>query len=80
MTREQAVAALCEKKVKRDLAVQYVDAWMEYREASANIEKNGVLVTHPRTGTPMVNPYLGVRDGALKKLQSMRSVPAAVLW
>ncbi len=76
MTREEAVEALVALKVKRDRAVQYADAWAEYQAASANIAKNGVIVAHPRTAAPLVNPYVAIRDGALKKLAGFRDVPA----
>jgi phage terminase small subunit len=80
MTRDEVISELVDRKVKRDRAVQYADAFLEYREASENIERNGVIVAHPRTGAPMPNPYVRVRDAALKKLSGMRDVPAAFLW
>ena len=44
----------------------YVDALKLYQEASDNIAKNGALSGHPKTGAPMVNPYLAIRDAAGK--------------
>jgi hypothetical protein len=61
-------------------AVQYADAFCEYQEASKNISEHGVIVLHPRTSTPIENPYLQIRDRALRKLQGMRSVKADSLW
>jgi phage terminase small subunit len=58
----------------------YADAFAEYREATENIVRNGSLVADPRTGVPIPNPYGPIRDRALRKLQTMRSVPAAWLW
>jgi hypothetical protein len=43
-----------------DLRV-FADALRAYDEASENIARNGVIVQHPRTGTPIDNPYLKVR-------------------
>ena len=80
MSRDELIAALVERKVPRDQACQYADAFLEYQTATESIAKHGVIVSHPRTGAPLTNPYLVVRDGALKKLQNMRNVPAAFLW
>jgi phage terminase small subunit len=78
---DQVVAALVEAGTRRDLAVQYADAFLEYREASKNISEHGAIVQHPRTSNPIENPYLVVRDRALKKLQSMvHAKGAASLW
>jgi hypothetical protein len=65
----------------RDRACQYADAFLEYSVAMANIDANGVIVGHPRTGSPIENPYLSVRDRALKKLQAFESGDdVAELW
>lgn len=75
------VEQLVEQGTRRDLAVQYVDAFCEYREASKNISEHGSIVQHPRTSNPIENPYLVVRDRALKKLQTMRMVKnVEFLW
>ena len=74
------VAGLVELGTRRDIASQYADAYLEYREASANISANGAMVLHPRTANPIENPYLVIRDRALAKLQKMRDVDAAWLW
>ena len=59
--------------------VMYADAFEEYRAAQANIAANGSIVTHPKTGGPISNPYLAVRDRAAKTLREMR-VQAGALW
>ncbi len=51
----------------RVLAV-YCDALKLYEEATANLAKNGALSGHPKTGAPMVNPYLAIRDAASKAI------------
>lgn len=76
MTRDEVIEALVAVRVRRDRAAMYADAYLEYQAASENIAKNGVIVAHPRTGAPLVNPYVAIRDGALKKLASMSEVPA----
>jgi len=77
---DQVVEALVQAGTRKDLAVQYCDAFLEYREASRNISEHGVIVQHPRTANPIENPYLVVRDRALRKLQGMVNVKAAFLW
>lgn len=71
---------LVEAGASRDRAVQYCEAFLEYRTAAANIAEHGAIVQHPRTGNPIENPYLAVRDRALRKLRSMWDVPAGGLW
>ena len=80
MTRDEIVAELVKRKTPADRAVQYADVFLEYQTASENITKNGVIVTNPRTGQPMTNPYVPIRDGALKKLGRMYGVKAEFLW
>ena len=80
MTKDEIVAALIQKGVKKDVAAMYADAFCEYREASENIDRNGVIVQHPRTANPIDNPYLKIRDGAIKKLRYMRIPQAEFLW
>lgn len=43
-----------------DLEVM-ANAILIYTEASNNIAKNGSIVLHPRTGSPIENPYLKVQ-------------------
>jgi len=78
--RAAIVAQLIERGTRKDLAVQYVDAFLEYREASTNIAEHGVVVLHPRTSNPITNPYVDIRDRALRKLQRMYNVEAGWLW
>ena len=82
MSAEDIVAALVKRRVSKATAVQYADAFAEYREASDNIGKHGAIVKHPRTGNPIRNPYLAVRDGALDKLRKMqnRGLDVDFLW
>lgn len=80
MSRDEIVAELVKRKTPRDRAVMYADAFEEYRVASENIAKNGLIVSHPRTGAPMTNPYVPLRDAALKKLGRMYNVKAEFLW
>jgi phage terminase small subunit len=79
MTHADIVAALIERGARRDKAVTYADAFLEYRQAQANIVENGSICTNPRNGSPFTNPYVVIRDRALKRLQSIK-VRADFLW
>jgi len=81
-SRAEAIAALRAAGVSADVAELYADAWVEWREAVDNIAANGSIVAHPRSGAPIENPYLKVRDRAFDRLERMRRwrVPVAVLW
>lgn len=63
-----------------DLAQLYADAYMEYAEAMENIRRNGAVCASPRTGAPMENPYLRVRDQARAQLVKLRRVRSTGLW
>ena len=62
-----------------DAAVMYADLFLEYAEASDNIERHGVIVQHPRTMNPIENPYLSRRDKSRAELLRLR-VSADWLW
>lgn len=65
-----------------DTAAMYADCFLEYREATLNLDKHGAIVLEPRTQQPIDNPYLKVRDGALRKFQlrTLKAVRADWLW
>lgn len=48
----------------------YLDALSLYREASENIAKNGAVTGHPKTGAPITNPFLPIRDLASKTISN----------
>ena len=54
----------------------YAAALLTYIEASANVAANGAICSHPRTGSPIENPYLKVRAqqgaiiGKMNKIKS----------
>lgn len=50
----------------------YARQFLTYLEAAENIEKNGTIVGHPRTGQPMENPYVKVRTAAQSSMQKMK--------
>lgn len=80
LDKPEMVRLLIEHKVRIDLANLYADTFMEYMKATRNVDEYGIIIKHPRTGNPIENPYLVIRDRALKKLQSMRSIKADYLW
>lgn len=78
--REWVIEQLVGLGAVRSMAAQYADVYLEYQEASSNIKDHGVMVLHPRTSNPIENPYLTIRDRALRKLQGMRGVKCEPLW
>jgi phage terminase small subunit len=82
ITRDEVIKILVKNnaKLNMDLLCQYADAYLEYKEASINIEENGLIVKHPRTMNPIENPYMPVRDRALKKLRQFSRVNSTGLW
>lgn len=80
MTKQEIINILEKNGARKDFATQYADAYLEYQAATRNIEENGLIVQHPRTMNPIDNPYMAVRDRALKKLQQFRAVDTTGLW
>jgi phage terminase small subunit len=82
LTFERVREILLEAGAEPDVATMYAHAWAEYREAQESITKNGAVVANPRTGAPITNPYLKVRDAAEAKLLRLarRARGNPVLW
>lgn len=82
MTRAKAVRILRQHNptARTDTLVIYTDAVFDYIEATANIAKHGSIVAHPRTGQPIDNPYIKVKDAALKTLKSVSIKNVDALW
>ena len=58
-----------------DLQV-FADALTVYSEAAKNVREHGAIVTHPRTGAPIENPYLKIqtaKGAALVKMNRIKS-------
>jgi phage terminase small subunit len=59
----------------------YARQFLTYIEAAENIERNGTIVAHPRTGAPMENPYNKVRTAAQASMQKMKRLRKLnLLW
>ncbi len=52
----------------------YLDQWMTYVEAVENIQRVGSVAKHPRTDSPITNPYLQIRDQAQAAMSRMKRV------
>ena len=78
--RPAIVQSLVDHGVTRGRAVQFLDLFEEYREATLNIRKYGVVATHPRDRNPIENPYLNRRDKARTALDRFRDIEAPQLW
>ena len=83
MTFDEIKQFLLDAGVPSHTAQIYASTLNEYVEATANIQKTGAVVANPRTGAPMDNPYLKVRDAAAKRLEgySPKRIPCIPeLW
>ena len=80
LTKKEIIAKLTKAGAPKDRATLYADAFIEYQQASENIDENGLIVLHPRTGNPIENPYLAIRRAAGKTLASFRHIRADSLW
>lgn len=82
VNKSEALARLIANGNRPDLAAQYVDAYCEYKEAMDNIERNGAICSDPRTGKPIENPFVRIRDAAFRKLRSkaLARVKSDGLW
>lgn len=82
IVRESMRAELVRAGTPIDLATVYANAFAEYQEAMANIRSTGAVVANPRTGAPIDNPFLKVRDRAEEKLTKLgrRVKGSAGLW
>jgi phage terminase small subunit len=58
-----------------DLQV-FADALTVYHEAASNIRQHGAIVSHPRTGAPIENPYLKIQTAKGAVLSKMQTVKA----
>lgn len=82
LTLEMVRQILIDAGTDADVAALYANAFAEYREAQESITKNGAVVANPRTGAPITNPYLKVRDAAEAKLLKLarRARGNPILW
>ena len=58
----------------------YADAFCTYAEATENIATNGAIVIHPRTGSPIENPYLKIRTQAQGVLRKASRLKTSEVW
>jgi phage terminase small subunit len=81
MTKPEIIKILVESGNDLAKSTIYADCFLEYQEATENIDKNGLIVQHPRTMNPIENPYMKIRDGAIKKIANLPRVKGAdFLW
>lgn len=82
MTREKAVEILLgfNAAEKRHIVEMYVSGFLGYLEAQENIDRNGNIVAHPRTGAPMENPYLKVRSYCQSEMNKLKLRGLGELW
>lgn len=64
-----------DNKNARDIDLKICgDAIRTYVEAAENVERNGAICAHPRTGSPIENPYLKIMASQAGLLSGMRLV------
>lgn len=83
MNRDEVIETLRRDNpaASSDLVIMYADCFMDYKEAADNIAKNGNIVAHPRTGSPIDNPYIKVKTAAMNQLRKMgRLKNVGALW
>lgn len=80
MSRADIIDRLVKAGTPSSTASLYADQFLTYAEAQANVEKNGCIVSHPRTANPVTNPYLPIRDAAAKNLAGIRARGTDFLW
>lgn len=57
----------------------YADLYLDYQAAQANIDEHGTIVFHPKTGAPITNPFLVVRDSCGARL-AKSNLDTGDLW
>ena len=60
--------------ISQTVIVLAADALRIYTKAAANVAQYGTIVQHPRTGSPLENPYLKIMDGKAILLLKMQHV------
>lgn len=59
----------------------YTDSFIDYCEAENNIRANGNIVSHPRTGSPIENPYIKIKSIASASMQRIKKIKKVTrLW
>ena len=52
----------------------YAETAMTYAEASESVKRLGAVVVHPKTGAPMENPYLRIRERQVAIMLKIRGI------
>lgn len=71
--RAAIVAKLITNGTPSDIANLYADQLCEYASAQQNIARHGAVIISPRTGDPIDNPLLKVRDRSMENLKKLRN-------
>lgn len=60
-------------RAPQQVVAMYASAFATWWEAEENVRKNGAICAHPRTGAPLENPYLKVREAAQRSLAAIKA-------
>lgn len=76
ITKVEAAAILRKDNpgARADEIAIYTDSWLDYIEAEKNIRENGNIVMHPRTGSPIENPYIKIKALAASSMQKIKKI------
>lgn len=58
----------------------YAAALRDYAAAEANVAEHGAIVLHPRTGAPVENPFLGIRERSAAAMMKAKLRHTAEAW
>lgn len=81
ITRADAIKILSEnnKSKRQDRIIMYIDFYIDYQIASANIREKGTICAHPKTGAPMENPYVKIRSQMTAEMMKL-GLDSTGLW
>ena len=80
---EQAIYAILKdanQRAPETVLRLFASEFVLFAKSAANIKKFGAIVQHPKTGAPMDNPYLAVRDKSQARLAKMAGLESAKVW
>lgn len=89
---EQARGVILDRAKSREILIRdnfraanddielYLDTWMDWQEAQENIQRCGNIVMHPRTGSPIPNPYINIKAQSAATLRLNDTLRVKRLW
>lgn len=70
-----------ENKVLNEILLDaFANAMFYYVEAKNNIQRNGTIVAHPKTGAPIENPYNKILKDKLQTIKDFRMIKSDITF